>query len=326
MDARLVKKQVHHNIVSRAIQAEAAAWIARLHSDMRTSEDERGFKDWLIVRPENAVAYQLLSATWDSVGDMSRARTKVPRENSLMQRRALLASIGTLAVAGVGLLTWRASFAGVYETGIGEQRHVALNDGTEIFLDADTRIRVRFDHRQRVIELQRGRANFRIATDSARPFVVQAATRQIAANQSTFDVRRDGDQVTVVLTRGQASVAIAAESATALSLTAGQRLVTTAAEVKVDEPNLPRLVAWQSGQAIFENDTLEEAVREMNRYSTVVMSVSDASAAELHLSGVYRVGDNETFARSVAVLLPVKVIEADGRIRLVADPRRWPKR
>jgi transmembrane sensor len=313
---------------SRAIRAEAAAWIARLHSDSRTSQDERGFQDWLAARAEHEAAYKSLMVAWDSVREVPRERrSEASQESFLMRRRAVLASVGSLAVVGLGLLSWRASFAGVYETGIGEQRHVALGDGTEVFLDADSRIRVRFDHHRRVIELQKGRANFRVAADSTRPFVVQAVDRQIIADQSTFDVRRDGDQVTVVMARGQASVGVGVDDkANARSLTAGERLIATSAEVKIDEPNLPRLVAWQSGQAIFDNDTLEDAAREMNRYSTVVLSVAKPVASELRLSGVYRVGDNETFARSVAVLLPIKVVEADGKIQLVADTKRWPAR
>lgn len=152
-----------------------------------------------------------------------------------------------------------------------------------------------------------------------------SAGKEIAAGESSFDVRREGDQVTVVLSRGQASVATA-DSAAPQTLSAGERLIATPAGLKVDEPQMPKLVAWQSGQAIFENDTLEEAVREMNRYSTVAVSVPDPGAAALRLSGAYRVGDNETFAKSIAVLLPVKIVKVDGRIQLVADSNRWPKR
>jgi transmembrane sensor len=324
MDGSMVSDR--HMKTSRAIRAEAAAWIARLHSDSRTSQDERGFQDWLAARVEHEIAYKSLMAAWDSVRDVSWERRKEPlREGFLMRRRAVLAGVGSLAAVSLGLLTWRASFAGVYETGIGEQRHVALGDGTEVFLDADSRIRVRFDQHRRMIELQKGRANFRVASDSTRPFVVQAVDRQITADQSTFDVRRDGDQVTVVMARGQASVGVDDKTG-ARSLSAGERLVATPLEIKVDEPSLPRLVAWQSGQAIFDNDTLEEAAREMNRYSTVVLSVANPAARELRLSGVYRVGDNETFARSVATLLPVRVLEADGKIQLVADTKHWPAR
>jgi transmembrane sensor len=322
MDGGLVKRGQLQRPVSRATRAEAAAWIARLHSDARTSQDERALKGWLAARPEHAAAFESLTAVWDSVGEVRREPNVKPRITGFtLPRRAVLAGLGAMAFTSTGIFVWREAYAGVYETGIGEQKHVALEDGTEVFLDADSRIRVRYYRKLRTVELQRGRANFRVAPDSARPFIVHAAERQIVAEPSTFDVRREGEQVTVVLTRGHAAVAEANGAAPA-SLTAGERLVATPVHVEIDKPSLPRLIAWQSGQAVFENDTLEDAAREMNRYSTVALSVSDPAAARLRLSGVYRVGDNETFARSVSALLPVKIVAADGRIRLIADPHR----
>jgi transmembrane sensor len=310
--------------VSRATRAEAAAWLARLHSDTKTSQDRRAFKEWLVARPEHATAFESLTAVWKSAGEIPRERKAEARISGFTApRRAVLASLGAMTVAGTALLVWREAYAGVYETGVGEQKHVALEDGTQVFLDADSRIRVRYSRNRRSVELQRGRANFRVAPDSARPFIVHAAEREIMAEQSTFDVRREGEQVTVVLTRGHADVAAAGVAPS--SLTAGERLVATPVHVEIDEPSLPRLIAWQSGQAVFENDTLEDAAREMNRYSTVALSVPDPAAARLRLSGVYRIGDNETFARSVAALLPVKIVKADGRIRLIADPNRRPR-
>lgn len=321
-----MKKRQPERPMSRPIRAEAAAWIARLHSDARASQDERAFKEWLVARPEHAAAFESLTGVWNSVGEIRREPNVESRITGFaLPRRAVLAGLGAMAVTGTGVFVWREAYAGVYETGIGEQRHVALEDGTEVFLDADSRIRVRYDRKHRTIELQRGRANFRVAPDSARAFIVHAAERQIIAEASTFDVRREGEQVTVVLTRGHAAVAEANGAAPA-SLAAGQRLVATPVHVEIDEPSLPRLTAWQSGQAVFENDTLQDAAREMNRYSTVALSVPDPAAARLRLSGVYRVGDNVTFARSVATLLPVKLVQADGRIRLIADPNRRPSR
>jgi transmembrane sensor len=322
MDGRLMIEHSQRMRISRAIRAEAAAWIARLHSDSRTSQDDRGFRDWLAARPEHSAAYQSLTAAWHSVAAIRAERRPVAAtESSPMRRRVLLAAFGSAAAIAIGLFTWETSIAGVYQTAIGEQKHVALDDGTEVFLDADSRIRVKFDHHRRLVELQKGRANFRVASDSTRQFVVQAVTHEVVADQSTFDVRRDGDQLTVVLTRGQVSVA-ADNSTNPAPLAAGQRLIATTSNVTIDQPNLRRLVAWQSGQAIFDNDTLEAATREMNRYSTVALSIGDAAAAGLHLSGVYRIGDNQTFARSIVVLLPVKIVAADNGIKLVIDPAR----
>ena len=56
----------------------------------------------------------------------------------------------------------------------------------------------------------------------------------------------------------------------------------------------------------------------MNRYSTQRLAV-DPAVASLKVSGVYRVGDNAAFARSLAKLLPVAVHEDGDTLLLTAD-------
>lgn len=92
--------------------------------------------------------------------------------------------------------------------------------------------------------------------------------------------------------------------------------------VKLDKPDLQPLLAWHTGQALFENSALSSVVTEMNRYSTVKLEIDDARLANMKVSGVYRVGDNVHFARSLERLLPIKIRQADNRIELIGDEAR----
>lgn len=311
--------------ITPEVRAEAAAWLARLRADDRTANDERAFQAWLKASPAHAAAFEAVTQAWEIAGALSRAdrdwleRDVEPSRRPLLTRRAALAAgLGTLVIAGGTLVTLREAYAGVYETDIGEQKHVTLDDGTQVFLDTDTRIKVRFSEGARLVALDRGRANFRVAPDVKRAFVVEAARKRIVAGRTTFDVRRDGERVSVVLIQGKASVDGA-------PVEAGQRLIAAQAKAVVDRPNLTQALAWQTGQAIFDNQTLTEAVAEMNRYSTVKLNVADRGIAALRMSGVYRVGDNAAFANSVAKLLPVEVRAVDGRLDLIADLARMPQ-
>ena len=311
--------------ITPEVKAEAAAWLARLRGDDRTCADERAFQAWLKASPGHAAAFDAMTQAWEAAGALTRAdrdwleRDEEPARRPMLTRRAALAAgLGTLVAAGGTLATLREAYAGVYETDIGEQKHVTLDDGTQVFLDTDTRIKVAFSDRARLVDLQRGRANFRVAPDGKRAFVVEAAAKRIVASRTTFDVRRDGDRVSVVLIQGRATVDGAA-------IETGQRLVASKAKAAVDRPNLTQALAWQTGQAIFESQTLAEAVAEMNRYSTVQLVIADRGIAGLRMSGVYRVGDNAAFAQSVSKLLPVEVQKTDGRLNLVADLSRLPQ-
>jgi len=87
---------------------------------------------------------------------------------------------------------------------------------------------------------------------------------------------------------------------------------------KLDKPDLTRVLAWQTGYENFDNEDLAHAVEEMNRYSTARLEV-DPSVAGLKVSGVYRVGDNGAFARSLTKLLPIAIRQDGDALLLTAD-------
>jgi len=315
---------------SREIRAEAAAWLARLHAEDRDAADEAAFRIWLGADPAHAAAFEAVDRVWSDIGglgslktvrgDLRRSVARVPvREPGLASRRLLLAGVGLLAVTGGSALFWRSASAKVYETDVGEQKHVALDDGSQLFLDAKTRIAVAFSETARTVDLQYGRANFRVVPDAHRPFIVEAAERKIVATRCNFDVRCEDGKVQVVLIHGEADVRPASAPAVqGETLRSGERLVASNDVEKRDKPDLTRVLAWQTGYENFDREELAQAVEEMNRYSTQRLEVNP-SVAGLKVSGVYRVGDNAAFARSLAKLLPLAVHEDGDTLVLTAD-------
>ena len=319
-------------IPSSQVRAEAAAWLARLHAEDRDTTDEAAFRTWLEASPDHAAAFEAVDRMWSDVGGLKKlpADTRAdlrndfgrvpPRPARLASRRALLAGVGLLAVSGGSVLFWRSASAKVYETDVGEQKHVALDDGSQLFLDAQTRIAVSFSDTARVVDMQYGRANFRVVPDIKRPFIVEAAQKKIVATRCNFDVRCEDGKVQVVLIHGEADVKPAsAPSAPGERLTAGERLVASNDIEKRDKPDLTHVLAWQSGYEMFDREDLAQAADEMNRYSTAKLAV-DPSVADLKVSGMYRVGDNTAFARSLTKLLPITVRQIGDTLMLTADP------
>lgn len=300
-----------------AALAEAAAWIARLHADSHGAADETAFRAWLAADPAHQAAFAAVTETWDAAGGLRGVgRTTVPRQSS---RRGVLVGLGAaLAVAGA-FGAWQRATAGVYQTGLGEQRRVDLEDGSELLLDTETRLRVRLAAHLRQVDLARGRVNCRVAPDPARPFVVEAGAERVTVTGTTVDIRRDSGQVSVICLQGDAEVEAGAVPRQRLG--AGQRLKITSGRAQaIDRPALPPLVAWQDGQALFDNESLADAVREMNRYSRVKLVLDDPRLAGLRVSGLYHVGDNAAFARSITSLLPVLVRRRDDDLLLVPGP------
>jgi transmembrane sensor len=311
---------------SPEIRAEAAAWLARLHAEDRDTADEGAFRAWLAASPVHAAAFEAVDRVWSDVGGLNdfrdRFRHHPAPQRSLastkIQRRALLAGVGILAVTGGSTLFWRSASATVYETEVGEQKHVALDDGSQLFLDAQTRISVSFSETARTVDMQYGRANFRVVPDLKRPFIVEAAQHRIVATRCNFDVRCEDGQVQVVLIHGEADVKPASAPGGGERLKAGERLVASNDVEKRDKPDMTHVLAWQTGYAIFDKQDLTQAVEEMNRYSTAKLAV-DPDVAGLKVSGVYRVGDNSAFAHALAKLLPIAVRQSGDTLMLTAD-------
>ncbi|MGZ5929612.1 MAG: FecR family protein [Rhizomicrobium sp.] len=305
---------------------EAAIWLARLRADDRSLEDERAFRAWLMADARHAAAFEAVNGVWDSVGALSRdMRSGEVQLESGFSRRALLSGGLGLAVAAGGTFAFvQSAAAEVYQTDVGEQKHVTLKDGTGVFLDTDTKLVVDFNDKNRKVNLRYGRANFRVAPDARRSFAVEAAQKLVIGTHSTFDVRRDGDEISVLLIHGRATVkSTATDVDTGRLLSDGERLSFTSGQSpRLDKPNMLPLLAWHTGQAIFENSVLTDVVLEMNRYSTIKLEVDDTRIARMKVSGVYRVGDNANFARSLSRLLPVEIRVVDDRIQLVGDDAR----
>jgi transmembrane sensor len=310
--------------ISPEVRAEAAVWLARLHADEKTTGDDSAFRAWLASDSQHVVAFEAVTETWEAAGAAwTMPLSYRPITPALTRRRALLAGAGSLATATICFAFWQKAYANVYETAVGEQKHVILSDGTQAFLDTNTRIHAAYDNRLRAVALERGRCNFHVMEGDPRPFVVDAAAQRVVAERTTFDVRRDGDAVCVVLMQGFVSIDTSDDTAKRKTvLKAGERLLATNGRTRIDKPDLVPLLAWQTGQAVFDNKSVAEAVREMNRYSVVKIETNETAVAEMRVSGVYRVGDNAAFARSLAALLPVVPVFDSNQIRLVSDRAR----
>lgn len=312
------------------IQKKAAAWTARLRADNFTQADQQEFYRWLNADPDHAAAFRQIGSLWDEIGLLDVAsmtrdlRTGQRYVERRVSRRGLFVGLGAIAGFGGLAAVLSGAQAKVYQTGVGEQKHIVLDDGTGVFLDTDTQLTVSLSSKHNAVKLLHGRANFRAAPDAGYSFTVAAGQEIVTATRSIFDVSSDNGQVSVVLIRGNADVEVVAGGVQSTrALGDGQRLIVTGQQtVKIDKPYLLQLLAWQTGQAIFQSDSLSQVVYEMNRYSLLKLKIADSRIANMRISGVYRVGDNVQFAHSLSQLLPVVLRPVGDGIELLGDKSR----
>jgi transmembrane sensor len=154
---------------------------------------------------------------------------------------------------------------------------------------------------------------FRVTHDAARPFTVQALDRRITDVGTRFEVGLAGDTLRVRLFEG--SVRIDGVDA-ALTLKPGQQLVAQAGRPARVE-FVP--VAGHPDQELvtLDNVTLARAAEIINDGSRTRLVIADPEVARLRLSGRFKPGDADRFARTAAALLSLEVVRtAPGRIEL----------
>jgi transmembrane sensor len=316
--------------VSGTALAEAAVWIARLHSPGRTEATESGWRKWFGAHPDHKTAWELVSDKWNKSHDVPvglvHPAVHVRRRTSRFRFRWTPVA---LAAAASVVMGWTVFFGrGEVTTAVGEQRTLNLQDGTRIELNTATRLVVKYDAKTRVVELKSGEAYFSVAHEP-RPFVVMAGNRKVIAVGTSFTVRRDhstdDDSVTVTLIEGKVAVApisvanilsaVPIPEVTVLS--AGERAhVRLRAPITVDTPPIDRVTGWMRGQLIFDHTPLAEAVAELNRYGTTRLSVASPETGRIPVSGTFRVSDSASFARAAAQTYNLKLLKHDDDLVL----------
>jgi len=338
MNSRNVRFDAH----ARQVQAEAVAWHARLRAPGRTRALEEGLRTWLGASPDNAAAFEKATELWDELGGVSAAallqsRTEVKRELPKgWTRHGIAAGAAASIVALVGAIAtfgWKSESD--LSTRIGEQRIVTLKDGSRVALNTNTRVVIEPWNGTREVQLDRGEAYFEVSKDPERPFVVVAGDKQVVAIGTAFVVRRDpnGDdeKVSVTLVEGKVAVvgrevkpqAVLINEAQIPVLTAGQRMVlvkSAPSTADIDLPKIEAVTAWRHGEIVLDNAALKDAVAELNRYSSVVLSIEGEGAADLPVSGIFRTGDSESFAIAVATLYGLAIVREPQKLVLSGKP------
>jgi transmembrane sensor len=256
-------------------------------------------------------------------GNGSRMVSRGPR-----RRRVWLAAacLGALVLA-VGLVfRWQ---EGRYSTAFGEQRTVTLADGSVIELNTDSALKVRFTKHQRAIRLIKGEAFFRVAHDTARPFVVSAGEASVKAVGTQFNVRMSSNSTLVSVVEGIVEVRNGTPDAQAVAGAESAVRVTTGEEAsitpispqaskkrlavaKIAASSAQRSASWTRGRVEFENTPLVDVLSEFQRYRDVRILIDDESIRQLKLTGSFDAHDPDSALAYIATLPGIAVEEVDA--------------
>jgi transmembrane sensor len=334
--------------VRDCVATEAADWYARLRADHVSELDAVRFRAWIAADPARRREFEAIDALWEDLKAIEKS-PEVLREREVIARRreqsgqgaphrrslwwASAAAAAVLLVSATGLW-FQQRPVDRYSTGIGEQRTVPLADGTVVSLNTATEIRLHFSPQRRDVELVSGQANFEVAKDPARPFVVTAGDRAVRAVGTQFDVYKTSENVIVTLIEGKVAVVptepqpvLAVGSAQAgpdeIVLAAGEQLLyrTKAVAVERRSADLPRVEAWRARKLDFNDTPLTEAIAEANRYSATQIVLDAPELKDARISGRFEAGRADLFVEGLQGYFQFHV-ERTAEHRIVLTPRR----
>lgn len=299
-----------------AVDEAAAQWVVRLSDGKPTAALREEFEAWLGEDPRHAAAFEPLHELWN--GAAAAGRRWRGRRRSVAAGAVLAVMVALLPL---GLILQDPT----YETRRGEREIVRLEDGTSVTLNTDSRLVVDYESGLRRVRLTRGEAYFDVAHNAARPFVVEVDRDRVRVLGTSFLVRRDGDAAQVALVSG--SVLVIPGGAGALNtppvtLEPGERVQwRSGAPIRIDRPRLDNFLAWRRGELVLDQTPVAEAVAEMNRYARTPMVLDDPGVGRARISGVFKTGDTDAFAHTLARLYGLRVERRPGKLLLVRPAR-----
>lgn len=320
---------------SRAEYEDAAFWIVRLNRGL-SDEEHVALGQWLARNTENPRILFELAEFWDELDQLSELASLFPLEPGSHAARPparawsakwawagcllLIICLGGIfthdrILSGASSAINADSFEQSFMTAVGERVTEKLPDGSEVTLNTDTELRVRYGGDDRIIDLLEGEAYFSIVHDAERPFGVRVGEHIVQAVGTAFNVRIQSEgEVEVTVTEGIVQILEEVDgqdgqprndvtpwwkrSLGGTGLVQGQVAMLdrqdgpTVREVSSLAPvDLEVRLAWQRGILIFEGEPLETVLDEFSRYTSTAFMLGSHELADLRVGGYFRAGD-----------------------------------
>ena len=324
------------------VRQEAIAWLARLRAADGGS-DHAAFEDWYMADPRHADIYDEVLANWEAMEAAARTPAAQAGRKPVGRFPARLAAWTAVAAAFAAALlllpghmsqpartvTTGKALPTHFVSGAREIRSVRLPDGSEVTLDANSRLSLLFTKDERRLRLDSGRARFRVAHGDPRQFVVEARDAMIVAHGTVFDVDLGRSRVAVALlevsveVRQTAAGPAADERMQPTVLKPGQSLIV--AQRATPQHAEPEDLRWTPAMLSFDDAELGDVVMTANRFNETKIVLVGPSLATRRFSGTFSTRDPLAFAQTLSSMFDLTIArDGDGTIRL--EPSSKPEK
>jgi transmembrane sensor len=246
---------------------------------------------------------------------LSRSIERPPSLSGRISRGLAVTVITTLLIAT--LLTSDSRTVQTFTTQVGKTLTLPLPDGSTITLNTDSIVRMSHESNVLHFNLLRGEALFAMTPDPNRHLLVSAAEFSITEAGTVFSVRRVDDGGIRITVESGAIYLVSTHTPRTLVSSNQQVLVTehehhhTYQKVSLTTDQVKDELAWTTGEIVFHCATVADAAREFSRYNERVRIEAQNISPNVRVVGRFNATDPQSFAESVAALLPNVTVQLD---------------
>lgn len=276
MDSNTEIKRIIHRLYKKDILTDEEinqleSWLSKLRTD-------ETFENWLQSNWQ-ASEDQPVEISFEVVRHLIRKRSEKSGRTILINKFQEIAAILLipLLIASSILIYQKLNVPEKWitlSTARGERSHVTLPDGSDVWLNVDSKLEYSTDYGEsnRTLKLT-GEAFFKVAKHQKRPFLVQAKDFQVKAVGTEFGVfAYDNEQVAeTFLKEGIVDVKILNREDAEIRLQPGQKSIikNNSSKITVKKTTLESDAAWTSGHLVFQNEEMPVVFRKIERWYNV---------------------------------------------------------
>lgn len=310
------------------IYEQASQWIAKLDRHLTASEQQK-LQQWLQQNDEHRAVFFEMAKLWDKMDSLARL-ADLFQPPATQKARRLPYFYGAAAASFVFGIMIALLHAGgehtkpvlaffnttppqlliddTYQTSIGEHSSKILSDGSHLVLNTNSRVKVKYTAEQRLFLLEQGEINIEATHDKNRPLSVMARDKIVQAIGTAFNVRIINDnEVELIVTDGKVLVGKRDQQLQnfehlktrrlpqdSMAVSKGEKVMLGAHReniAKVAVADLDAELSWRQGNIIFRGETLEQALIEISRYTSIEFEIVDNEIKHERIAGLFKAGD-----------------------------------
>ena len=154
----------------------------------------------------------------------------------------------------------------------GGQFKITLPDGSQAWLNAASTLRfpTRFDEHERRVFLT-GEGYFEVSGDGHRPFLVESGSQVVRVVGTHFNIKAYAGEeaVRTTLLEGVVDVSSTEQPEKPVRLRPGQQAIASPGAIRTVPVDAEQAVAWKNGVFNFQNASLNEIIRQLERWYDV---------------------------------------------------------